>query len=116
MKDKKHIDRLFQEKFKNFEASPGEHVWKHISASQENKRKKTIVIPFWYRLAGIASVIVVVSTLTTYWLNTDKPDINTFVTTPQSENTSSPAVVMDNENKNTREINTPIFNTSDQKD
>ncbi|WP_378185966.1 hypothetical protein ACE939_12705 [Aquimarina sp. W85] len=115
MKDKKHIDRLFQEKFKNFEASPGEHVWKHISASQENKRKKTIVIPFWYRLAGIASVIVVVSTLTTYWLNTDKPDINTFVTTPQSENTSSPAVVMDNENKNTREINTPIFNTSDQK-
>ena len=32
MKEKKHIDRLFQEGFKDFEATPSDVVWKNIEA------------------------------------------------------------------------------------
>ena len=31
MKEKKNIDRLFQEKFKDFEHTPKEDVWKNIA-------------------------------------------------------------------------------------
>ena len=30
MSQKKHIDRLFQEKFKDFDASPDKQVWKNM--------------------------------------------------------------------------------------
>ena len=32
MSDKKHIDRLFQEGFKDFEATPSDAVWENIEA------------------------------------------------------------------------------------
>lgn len=54
MKEKKNIDRLFQEKFKDFEVHPGEHVWEGISAKKEQKRDR--VIPLWFQLAGVAAI------------------------------------------------------------
>lgn len=58
MKEKKNIDRLYQEKFRDFEATPRDAVWKSISAKlQEKKKKKTVVIPMWSRIAGIAAII-----------------------------------------------------------
>ena len=32
MGDKKHIDRLFQERFKDFETAPNDAVWESIEA------------------------------------------------------------------------------------
>ena len=47
MNDKKNIDRLFQERFKDFEAVPDEQIWSNIlDALHEKKRKK--VIPLWW--------------------------------------------------------------------
>lgn len=58
MKEKKHIDRLYQEKFKDFEAVPREAVWKSISAKlKEEKKEKVAVVPLWKRLAGVAAII-----------------------------------------------------------
>lgn len=57
MKEKKNIDRLYQEKFKDFEAAPTEAVWKGIYAKlHEGESKRPSNSPFWSRMAGIAAV------------------------------------------------------------
>jgi len=44
MSDKKHIDRLFQEGFKDFEATPDDAVWKNIESKlTENKKKPRVI-------------------------------------------------------------------------
>ncbi|TCK67753.1 hypothetical protein DFQ05_1534 [Winogradskyella wandonensis] len=58
MNDKKHIDRLFQEKFKDFEATPSEHVWEGIEARLQNKKKKRRIIPIWWQLGGVAAALL----------------------------------------------------------
>lgn len=58
MKERKNIDRLYQEKFRDLEATPREAVWKSISAKlQEKERRKSAVRPLWYRIAGVAAII-----------------------------------------------------------
>ena len=58
MKEKKNIDRLFQEKFKDFEATPPDFVWDNIAA-ELNKKKKRRVIPIWFRLSGAAAILLI---------------------------------------------------------
>ncbi|WP_025742858.1 hypothetical protein [Aquimarina pacifica] len=60
MNDKKNIDRLFQEKFKDFDVAPTEIVWEKIKARQNKDKKKTILIPLWYKVAGIAAIIALI--------------------------------------------------------
>lgn len=55
MKENKNIERLFQEKFKDFEALPPEDSWNIIASRIENKKKKKRVIPFWLKASGIAA-------------------------------------------------------------
>ncbi|WP_281336813.1 hypothetical protein [Flavobacterium eburneipallidum] len=55
MKEKKNIDRLFQEQLRDFEATPDNQVWLNIEAELK-KDKKRRVIPIWFRYAGIAAV------------------------------------------------------------
>ncbi len=66
MGDKKNIDRLFQEKFKDFEAFPEKDLWSGIEAKlnapstlpAEAPKKDGRTIPFfWWRLGGIAATI-----------------------------------------------------------
>lgn len=59
MSEKKHIDRLFQERFKDFEASPKEHVWKNIEKELKKKKQRPAIVPIWYKIAGIAAVLAV---------------------------------------------------------
>ncbi len=58
MKENKNIERLFQEKFKQFEATPPPVAWQNIQAKLETKKKKTRVFPIWLRNSGIAASIV----------------------------------------------------------
>lgn len=59
MKNSKNIDRLFQEKFKDFEATPNEKIWKNIESSLQEKEEKRRIIPFWWKLTGVAALIAV---------------------------------------------------------
>lgn len=58
MSEKKNIDRLFQEKFKDFEAAPPEHLWQNIEAELQKKKKRR-VIPLWFKLSGVAAVFII---------------------------------------------------------
>lgn len=87
MSDKKHIDRLFQEGFKDFEAVPSDAVWENIEAKLNEKKKKRRVIPIWWRYAGVAALLLLLLTVGgIYFNNTDEGTTNQIVDT---ENTSS---------------------------
>lgn len=58
MSDKKHIDRLFQEKFKDFDVIPDDKLWDGIEARLEQKKKKQRIIPIWWKLGGVAAAII----------------------------------------------------------
>ena len=62
MANKKNIDQVFQEKFKNFEQEPDEQNWDAIKARlQKKKRKRPFVI--WWRVAGVAAMLAVIISL-----------------------------------------------------
>lgn len=54
--NKKSIDELFRERFREFDEVPDEKVWKAIEASLEKKKSRK-VIPIWWKLGGIAAVL-----------------------------------------------------------
>jgi hypothetical protein len=60
MSDKKNIERLFQERFKDFEVSPAPEVWGNIESKLEKKESKKRIIPFWFnaKATGIAAALV----------------------------------------------------------
>jgi len=57
MSDKKNIERLFQEKFKDFEAVPQPEVWDRIEAELKKKKKRRI-IPLWFKLSGTVAILL----------------------------------------------------------
>jgi len=63
MNNKKNIDRLFQEKFKDFEVAPNDAVWDRINESLPNKKKKRRVIALWWQIGGVAAVIALLLTV-----------------------------------------------------
>jgi hypothetical protein len=58
MSDKKNIERIFQERFKDFEAMPPSQSWDAIASRLEHKKSKKRVIPFWYQMAGVAALLL----------------------------------------------------------
>lgn len=68
MKEDKNLDRLFQEKFKDFESHPSDAVWKNIVASREEKNDRK-AIPLWWKLGGVAAVLTLLFTLGTVLFN-----------------------------------------------
>lgn len=58
MSERKNIDRLFQEKFKDFEVNPPQDAWANIEAKLDNKKKRRVV-PFWWKLSGVAAVFLI---------------------------------------------------------
>lgn len=78
MKEKKNIDRLYQEKFRDFEATPREAVWKSISAKlQEKEKPKVLPVPLWSRIAGVAAIISIIMLIGDWIL---QPQQNSVVT------------------------------------
>jgi hypothetical protein len=93
MKELKNIDRLFQEKFKDFEVAPPEMAWENIEAKLNNKKKKRRVIPFWFKPVGIAASLLV-GFYTFMYLNENtkidsKENKNTIESNKDAENGSS---------------------------
>ena len=89
MDEKKHIDRLFQEKLKDFEVFPDAEVWKNIE-EQLVKKKKRRVVPLWLRLGSAAAVLLLLVGGSIWMFNSEKPtielpDTNSIVTDVDSQ-------------------------------
>lgn len=60
---KKNLEKLFQEKLKDFSEVPEDSVWNAIEASLNKKEKSRKVIPIWWKLGGVAAVLLIAITL-----------------------------------------------------
>jgi len=98
MNDRKHIDRLFQEKLKDFEATPSNAVWENISNELQAEKKDRKIIPFWIKLSGIAAALLLLFTVGNAVFNTseENPDQETIVDTNNNSNTDSNEISTDN--------------------
>ncbi len=103
---KKKLDELFQEKFQDFHEAPDEKVWQSLEAALDKKEKSRKVIPFWWKLGGVAAVL-----LAGLWL------INPFSTA--SDNTENPIITTVEQDTNKvdskQELNTPLQEQKDDK-
>lgn len=70
-KENKNIERLFQEKFKDFEVSPPDFIWENIQEKLHPKEKKRRVLPFWFKTAGIAASFVAIVSVVFYNMGND---------------------------------------------
>ncbi|MCB0398318.1 MAG: hypothetical protein KDD26_01610 [Winogradskyella sp.] len=107
MNEEKNIDRLFQEKFKDFEVAPNNAVWNRISESLPKKKKKRRVIALWWQIGGVAAVIALLLTVGLSLFNSsdDNKVVPTIVDTENSKK--------DSELNNSKGGNDTLDNTSD---
>jgi hypothetical protein len=75
MKDRKHLDRLFQEKLKDFEATPNDSLWDKISSELHIANKERKGIPAWWRVAGVAAGLLLLFTLSQL-INNDQDTVS----------------------------------------
>ncbi len=93
MKENKNIERLFQEKFKDFEALPPEDSWDFI-ADRLHKKKKKRIIPIWFQFSGVAATLLLVGALVWNFLGNNEtkelPNFeNTIVNGNETDNKES---------------------------
>lgn len=86
MNDKKNLDRLFQEKFKDFEVTPPDFVWQNIEAELEEKKKKRRIIPLWFRLSGVAAILIMGMFILAPFINDNGENNNPVVLDAQDIN------------------------------
>jgi len=63
MSNKKNIDQLFKDRFKDFEAEPSAEVWKNIQSQMAEKKEDRKVIPLWWKLGGVAALLALLLTV-----------------------------------------------------
>jgi len=107
VKEQKNIDRLFQEKFKNFEAEPGDQVWANIAAQQQSKNKT--IIPLWLKISGAAAALLLLFLAGNVWFTTNlNPEENPAVVIEET--------ATDREKENTIEVTkkeTPVVTSQE---
>lgn len=141
MKDKKHIDRVFQEKLKDLEVVPDASIWDSINKELHQKKKDRKAIPIWWKIGGVAAILLLAFTIGKIMLdssseNSKAPIIvdtqnkegklpSNKINTTEKENTTSPKKILQNtlSNKadseyqnedNTQNKNNSVVNPSKQ--
>lgn len=109
MKDKKNIERLFQEKFKDFEQHPPLDAWKNIENRLQNKKKKRRIIPIWLKSTGIAAGILIAIGLFNFFNNQSNVFIKQTI-----DDTNTPTVFKNNNTNETSKEDTNKLNLQDK--
>jgi hypothetical protein len=113
MIERKNIDRLFQEKFKDFEVAPSEKIWDNIEAELKEKKKRR-VIPFWFRLSGVAAALLIGFLISYRLMNSEgKPEQKIVL---EDKNDGNPKAIgtenQDNTNTNNKPENITVDSNS----
>lgn len=102
MSEKKNIDRLFQEKFKDFEVQPPEMAWQNIESGLQKKKEQKKPVPLWFRLSGVAAILLLGLMLSIPIFNSSKESSFPVVIEGNGKNTKGV------ENKNITPMDKPI--------
>jgi hypothetical protein len=119
MKTHKNIDRLFQEKMKDFEVSPPKNAWSNIEKGIYSSDRKPL-IPLWFKTASAAAILLLFTITGVNYFNTPSAinEIDTIVT--DQEKTTIPTIINPSEEspENNNQVNplneTLIVNTKTQ--
>ncbi|GLB52850.1 hypothetical protein NBRC110019_18900 [Neptunitalea chrysea] len=88
----KNIDRLFQEKFKDFEALPNNAVWNNIQAKLDEEDDNAIpLIPWWLGRSAAVALFLIGMGILMYFNPPQKTANDSYVTSPE--------VILGTENK-----------------
>ena len=94
MSEKKNLDAFFKESLEHFEVAPPAMAWDNIEAKLNEKKNKRRVIPFWWKLSGIAAVLLIGFGLYTNYFNrssvANQPMVNQQDTTIHSKESEVP--------------------------
>tara|TARA_R110002050_G_scaffold15706_3_gene48098 strand:+ start:43882 stop:45426 length:1545 start_codon:yes stop_codon:yes gene_type:complete len=123
--NKKNVDELFKEQFRDFEEIPDEKVWSAIEVSLEKKDSRKI-IPIWWKLGGVAAVLTVLfyvinplenSTSNSIEIEVADTDKEEVLNQKKELNTIKDVVKKDPENSElvNQEINTNVQNNGEIK-
>ncbi|MAN58715.1 MAG: hypothetical protein CMC08_02635 [Flavobacteriaceae bacterium] len=82
MKEKKHIDELFKERFETYEPAPSPRVWESIEAQLSRDKRERKVVPLWWKVAGVAALLALLVTIGNSLLTSDSPDSEIVTTEP----------------------------------
>lgn len=97
MSNKKNIDRLFQEKFRDFEVTPSDALWERINNDLPNKKNKRRIIALWWKISGVAAVIALLLTIgISVFNNNDNAKGLPIVNTEDSKKTNDKTDKKDN--------------------
>jgi len=101
MKEKKHIDQLFKERLKNFEATPSPKVWDYIQAKIKAEEKNRKVIPLWIKLGGVAALLALMLTVgnSIFGPTNNTPAITEEKTDVNSQNSETNTINIENDIK-----------------
>jgi len=88
MSEKKNIDKLFKEQFKDFDASPSDTVWKNIEQELNKDKRKKRIVPIWWKLGGAAAVLALLFTVGTFVFNSNDLDSSETETIVDLDNNS----------------------------
>lgn len=102
MSEKKNIDKLFQEKFKDFEVNPPEFTWPELKVKLEKKKKKR-VIPFWWQLSGVAAAFLI-GFFVVRNFQSEKTEVPNGVVVGQPNNASQNPAVLNPKQKDSERI------------
>ncbi len=111
MSERKNIDRLFQERFEDFEATPMESAWSNIEAKLDEKKKRRI-IPFWWKLTGVAAVFLIGLLLVMPGLQPEIKTKNAVVIETNAKDTEAPEIIK-NTKKNSDNVKPDIKDNSE---
>ncbi|WP_324720537.1 hypothetical protein [Salinimicrobium sp. HB62] len=64
MKKQKNLDELYRERLLGKEVPPPEDAWSNIMSQLPAKQpERSIFLPFWYKIAGVAAALMIAATL-----------------------------------------------------
>ena len=110
MKTHKNIDRLFQEKLKDFEVSPPKDAWNNIEKVIHGSDRKPL-IPLWFKIGSAAAILLLLTITGVNYFNTptNLNEVDSIATDP--EKTTIPTTI--NPSEENPEIN-DLISTSDE--
>jgi len=98
MDEGKDIGKAFKERLQDIKESPNKEVWNSIVTQLDDIEQKRQIMPFFYKIAGVASVLLISLSFYYYF---------------HSNNQSQNPVVLDKEKIHSEElINTPVIEIS----
>lgn len=115
MSNKKHIDRIFKEQLKNFEATPPSDLWKKIELELHPEKQRKPILPLWWTFAGVAALLALFIAFSPFYnsnSNIKPSELPSVVDSPDSsweETRSSSTSTLEN---STERIQNPSSNAN----